>query len=114
MAFIESQAASEEYRTPILVQAADFNHDGNTDFVITTGLYSNTASVFLGNGDGTFRPFTNFQAGGSAGSFPADVNGDGLIDLVVANYSGNAVVTHLNTGVVSFPPPLPSLSRPRR
>ncbi len=92
---------------PAVIQSADFNHDGNTDFVITTGLYSNIASVFLGNGDGTFRSFTNFQAGGGAGSFPTDMNGDGLIDLVVANYFGNAVVTHLNTGVVSFSPSTP-------
>jgi hypothetical protein len=92
---------------PVVIQTADFNNDGNPDFVVTTGLYSSTASVFLGNGDGTFRPFTNFQAGGGAGAFPADVNHDGLTDLVVANYSGNAVVTHLNTGVVSFSPSTP-------
>jgi hypothetical protein len=92
---------------PAAIQTADFNGDGITDFVVTTGLNSQTASVYLGNGNGTFRSFMNFSAGNGAAPFVADVNGDNQTDIVIANNLGNAVVTHLNTGVVTFSPSTP-------
>jgi hypothetical protein len=92
---------------PAAIQSADFNDDGIADFVVTTGLYSQTVSVYLGNGNGTFRSFMNFSAGNGAAPFVADVNGDNQTDIVIANDLGNAVVTHLNTGVVTFSPSSP-------
>jgi hypothetical protein len=64
--------------------------------------------VFYGNGNGTFRSPITFPVGGE-GVAPtvADFNGDGMNDLLVANYLGDAVVTMLNTGVVSFSPTAP-------
>src|SRR5262249_33648720 len=51
----------------------------------------------LGNGDGTFQPGQNFSAGENPNSgTSADVNGDGLPDLITANHN-NTVSVLLNT-----------------
>jgi hypothetical protein len=66
--------------------AADFNGDGNLDLaVITEGANStntNTVSILLGNGDGTFRPKVDYPAGVSILSLTlGDYNSDGILDL---------------------------------
>ncbi|MFL6303369.1 MAG: FG-GAP repeat domain-containing protein [Candidatus Sulfotelmatobacter sp.] len=53
---------------------------------------SNNASILLGNGDGTFKTAVNYTVGqapivGAVGDF----NGDGKLDLVVANNVSNKV-----------------------
>ncbi len=87
------------------IVAADLNADGRQDLIVLTGVYSTTLNIFYGNGDGTFQKAISFPAGGHAAA-PAvgDFNGDGRKDIVLANYLGNAVITFLNTGVVTFTP----------
>jgi hypothetical protein len=52
----------------------------------TANSVSNTVSVLLGNGDGTFQAAQNFAAGSDPVAVAvADVNGDGKPDLAVAN-----------------------------
>ena len=75
---------------PEFVTTSDFNGDGNSDLVVAN-RDSNTVSVILGNGDGTFGS-TNAFATGPALSRPRtvavdDFNGDGNLDLAVANLS---------------------------
>lgn len=60
---------------------ADFNGDGNLDIV-------NDNVILLGNGDGTFQPahYLLTASPGATSLVAADLNGDGLPDLVYVNY----------------------------
>lgn len=61
--------------------AADVNSDGIPDLA---GAGLSSASIMLGNGNGTFRPRVDFPAGGPVQDLAAgDFNSDGRIDLVV-------------------------------
>jgi hypothetical protein len=61
--------------------------------------------VLLGNGDGTFRLAGSYGAGiGPGGLAAADLNGDGLIDLVVANHHSNNISVLIGKGDGTFRP----------
>lgn len=64
----------------------DFNHDGNQDFATIDG-WDGVLSIFLGNGDGAFVESPQHpQAGDNPVlAVTGDLNGDGNLDLVVAN-----------------------------
>jgi hypothetical protein len=71
--------------------AADFNHDGFADIAIASG--SGPATLFLGNGDGTLTQTTATFSSGLQQAVIADVNGDGLPDLLVPNYANANTVS---------------------
>ena len=81
----------------------DFNNDGRMDAAVADQLGAPTGdlSVFFGNGDGTFQPNLRLDllTGGNdpVGVAAADLNGDGLVDLVAANTSSSTVGVLLNT-----------------
>src|SRR5262249_48696688 len=91
------------FRGPLLAPAqpdgsgdlalGDFNGDGLTDVAVADQLGAPTGdlSVFFGNGDGPSQPNLRLDlpTGGDnpAGVAAADLNGDGLVDLVAANIS---------------------------
>src|SRR5262245_58389829 len=60
------------------VSASEFNGDGLPDLAVANP-HSNTVSVFLGNGDGTFQAARTFATQLLPSSVPVgDFNGDGL------------------------------------
>jgi hypothetical protein len=87
------------------VSIGDVNLDGKLDIVTGNIQYfssvSNSVSVLLGNGDGTFLPQKTLSAIGNPYSVTqGDINGDGKPDLVVAIAAGfgNTVSMYLGNG----------------
>lgn len=85
---------------------ADFDGDGDLDAVTTNrgddGMPgAGTAGVLLNRGDAAFDPVAWFPVGSGPGSAPeavaaADLDGDGLPDLAVANKAEDTVTVLLN------------------
>ncbi|CAF2592068.1 unnamed protein product [Rotaria sp. Silwood2] len=85
---------------PRSVVVADLNDDNKGDIIVANREGSYVA-VFFNKGDGTFYPQVKYSTG--AGSWPrsvvvADVNGDGTLDVIVANSRTNNVGIFLNKG----------------
>ena len=70
-----------------------------------------TVSILLGNGNGTFQPAVSYPAGKTPISVAVgDFNGDGHLDLVVANSQAPTISVLLGNGDGSFRPPVSYLS----
>lgn len=83
---------------PSFVAAADVNTDGFLDLVITDPV-ANVVSVFPGNGDGTFQARADYPVSGAPfAAAIADINGDGIPDIVTADQSGEISVLLGNGG----------------
>jgi hypothetical protein len=71
------------------VVVADVNRDGKPDLIVTNLVPTSNGSVgvLLGNGDGTFQPVVLYDSGGYESGWVsvADVNADGIPDVIVAN-----------------------------
>lgn len=87
-------------------EPTDFNHDGFAD-VCVANINTNTISVLLGRGDGTFSPQTQYTVGGAPrGIAVLDVNGDGHIDIVNTNSSSSNLSILVNRGDGTFNAPV--------
>jgi len=91
------------------VALGDVNRDGKLDMVTANGQPS-TASVLLGNGNGTFQTQVPFSTG--TGTYPrsvtlGDVNRDGILDIVTANRDSSTVSVLLGNGNGTFQTQVP-------
>jgi hypothetical protein len=87
---------------PQAVVTGDFNGDGKLDLAVAN-TNSNTVSILLGKGDGTFQPAQNFATGAGPRSLAVgDFNNDGKLDIVTANYGTVSVL--LGNGDGTFQP----------
>ena len=92
------------------VAVADLNGDGLPDLVASNATSNTpdgrgTVSVLLGNGNGTFQPQQIFTTDSNCWSVVvADVNGDGIPDLVTANNFNGDVSVLLGNGGGTFQP----------
>ncbi|HLJ92849.1 MAG TPA: VCBS repeat-containing protein, partial [Gemmataceae bacterium] len=94
---------------PVSVAVGDFNGDGVPDLAVanagTDPDFLGTVSIFLGNGDGSFKTPQNYLTGGpNAQSVAvADFNGDGHLDLAVTDFQfSGALIIFLGNGDGSF------------
>ena len=84
------------------VAVGDFNGDGKADLAVANDG-SDTVSVLLGNGNGTFQAAVNYGAGTDPRSVAVgDFNGDGKADLAVANFFSDNVSVLLGNGNGTF------------
>jgi len=87
---------------PLSLATADLNRDGILDLAVANSA-SNTVSVLLGNGDGSFQTSVSFGTGASPTSVAiSDWNGDGRPDLAVTNSTDNTVSLLLGDGTGTF------------
>lgn len=94
---------------------ADFNNDGNPDFVLISPLIGTTCSsgfflslgtIALGDGNGGILATENFEVCGTSYNMTtADVNRDHELDIVVANGSFKRLEVLLGNGDGTFQPP---------
>lgn len=88
------------------IAVGDLNGDGYLDVVTANGGYdinfNYTATVLLGRGDGTFASGATLVTGSDPDSVAlADIDGDGKLDVVVANFSDGSTSLFLNTTAVT-------------
>ncbi len=88
--------------TPHTVTMGDLNGDAILDLAVAN-LNSNLVSIFLGRGDGTFGPRTDYMTLMNPHTVVIrDLNGDGKPDLTVSNMTSNAIGTMLGNGDGTF------------
>lgn len=94
--------------TPDAITSGDFNEDGNLDVAVGTYNSASLVTLCFGDGKGDF-PDTRYlydQNGeGARGIAAADLNNDGHLDIVTANYRSYNVSLFLGDGAGNFGSP---------
>lgn len=96
-------------QAPVALVAADFNGDGRRDLAVANSL-DNSVTVLLNQGSGNFTPAPASPIAlpvgqtGPAAIAAADVNGDGLLDLLVVNQTSGNISLLLGAGDGTFSP----------
>ncbi len=87
-----------------LLAAADLNGDGNLDLVVPNAGGSSSVSVLIGNGAGSFAAAVNYATGATQpyGLVLADINHDGVIDIVTDSLNSAKLSTLLGVGNGTF------------
>ncbi len=104
-------ASSLAVKSPIAVAVGDFNGDGKLDVALVSCRSVNcfnreltgSVAIFLGDGTGNFALASSPVVGHQPRSIAvADFNGDGILDLAVANAGSNNVSILLGDGTGNF------------
>lgn len=85
--------------------AGDFNRDGKMDLAATSPYAQQNATVFLGDGKGglSMAPGSPFDFGNPSSPInTGDLNGDGILDLVTADFSNKIAKSWIGGGQGSF------------
>jgi hypothetical protein len=87
-----------------LMASGDFNRDGVADLVVTNSV-TNTVSILLGIGNGTFQAAVPYTVGVAPWNVVVgDINHDGFLDLAVASDSTGSVSILQGNGDGTFKP----------
>jgi hypothetical protein len=88
------------------IASGDFNNDGILDLVTNSNNpVGNSVTVLLGLGNVTFSPGVSYRTGsGPSWIAVADLNGDGVADLEVADSGGNDLALLTGKGDGTFMP----------
>ena len=109
----ETRSSTPIIYEPQSVAVADFNHDGKVD-VAAAALYTGQVAILLGNGNGTFQPALYYTIDSELESVcwiaAADFQGNGNLDLAVADLLGSNISILLGNGDGTFQPPVQYLT----
>ncbi len=94
--------------TPARVEIHDLDADGRNDIVsVNSQGAADNLSIFFGDAEGAFASVRSFAVGSGASSLAVgDVDGDGLLDAVTANFRSSNLAVIFNRGDRAMTPPM--------
>lgn len=91
--FSNSVSANTTYSVMSDFDIADINSDGIPDLILAEANKETSVTIYKGNGDGTFEYFSQVDTGelGAMRVRVADINNDGLLDVIVSHGYHNSI-----------------------
>jgi len=105
---LDYDASTTHGDTPSSIAIGDVNSDGFNDYVVShSNAGAQEISLRIGNGDGTFSASGDINVGGRITYITlADVNFDGILDIVAANADSSSLTVLVGNGNGTFSAPV--------